>query len=64
MRSMPQQTIFFVRQFMKPLLDKIIKGEIDPSKIISHRLKLKDAAKAYQLFDEKKNEYTKIILRP
>ncbi|MBA2657350.1 MAG: glutathione-dependent formaldehyde dehydrogenase [Tatlockia sp.] len=53
-----------VQRFMKPLLEKIMNGEIDPSKIISHRLKLKDAAKGYKIFDEKKNECTKIVLTP
>ena len=53
-----------VQRFLKPLLDKILEGKIDPSQIISHRLKLKDAAKAYQLFDEKKHGCTKIVLTP
>ena len=35
---------------MKPLLERIQKGEIDPSFIITHRLSLDDAADGYATF--------------
>ncbi|MBA2649298.1 MAG: glutathione-dependent formaldehyde dehydrogenase [Legionella sp.] len=53
-----------VQRFMQPLLDKIVNGDIDPSKIISHRLKLQDAAEAYKFFNDEKDTYTKIVLTP
>ncbi len=37
-------------KYMKPLLDRIERGEIDPSFVITHRFALDDAAKAYYLF--------------
>ncbi|MBA2710524.1 MAG: glutathione-dependent formaldehyde dehydrogenase [Tatlockia sp.] len=53
-----------VQCFMKPLLEKIIAGELDPTKIISHRMKLKDAEKGYKIFNDKQDECTKIVLTP
>ena len=32
-----------VHKYMQPLLERIEKGEIDPSEIISHRLRLEQA---------------------
>ena len=38
-----------VHKYLKPLLERIQKNEIDPTVIITHRLKLEDAA--HWLFD-------------
>jgi threonine dehydrogenase-like Zn-dependent dehydrogenase len=43
-----------MQRYLKPLLKKILDGEIDPSKIISHRIKLDDAAEAYKIFNDKR----------
>ena len=51
-------------RYLKPLLERIEKGEIDPSFVISHRLKLTEAADGYQTFYEKKDGCTKIVLTP
>lgn len=40
-----------VHRYMKPLLDRIIRGEIDPPEIISHTVGLDDAPKMYELFE-------------
>ncbi len=53
-----------MHKYMKPLLDRIVKGEIDPSFIISHRLRLDDAPLGYANFKAHQNEYTKIIMHP
>ena len=53
-----------VHRYTKPLLKRIEKGEIDPSFIITHELKLSDAAKGYDLFVKKKDECIKVILKP
>jgi threonine dehydrogenase-like Zn-dependent dehydrogenase len=37
-------------------------GEIDPSPIVSHRLRLDDVALGYELFDS--HRATKVLLRP
>ena len=47
---------------MKPLLDLIAAGRLHPEKIISHRMKLAEAAEAYKMFDAR--EATKIVLTP
>jgi threonine dehydrogenase-like Zn-dependent dehydrogenase len=39
-----------VQRYMRPLLSRIQNGEIDPSFIITHRMRLEDAPKGYDLF--------------
>jgi len=51
-----------VQRYMKPLLDLIAAGRLHPEKIISHRMKLTEAAEAYKMFDAR--EATKIVLTP
>jgi threonine dehydrogenase-like Zn-dependent dehydrogenase len=53
-----------VQHYMKPLLERIEKGEIDPSFIISHRLRLEEAPLGYEVFRDKEDECTKIVLKP
>jgi threonine dehydrogenase-like Zn-dependent dehydrogenase len=47
---------------MRPLLDLITAGRLQPDRIISHRMKLDQAEEAYRIFDAR--EATKIVLRP
>jgi threonine dehydrogenase-like Zn-dependent dehydrogenase len=51
-----------VQRYMKPLLQRIENGEIDPSFVISHRMKLDDAARGYDMFVNKEDNCTKIVL--
>jgi threonine dehydrogenase-like Zn-dependent dehydrogenase len=53
-----------VHRYLKPLLERIEKGEIDPAFVISHRLKLEEAPQAYKMFKEKKDHCTKVVLTP
>ncbi len=53
-----------VHRYLKPLLDRIIDNQIDPSVIISHRLKLSEAPMAYDLFKKHQQECTKVVLDP
>jgi len=53
-----------VMKYMKPLLERIERGDIDPSFVITHRLPLEDAPKAYRLFRDNKNECVKVVLKP
>jgi threonine dehydrogenase-like Zn-dependent dehydrogenase len=53
-----------VHRYLKVLLSRIQKGEIDPSFVISHRLPLEQAPHGYQIFREKREGCTKIVLRP
>jgi threonine dehydrogenase-like Zn-dependent dehydrogenase len=49
---------------MRPLLQRIQDGEIDPSYIVTHRLKLEDAPKGYELFKKKQDGCLKVVLTP
>ncbi len=51
------------QRYMMPLLGRIQRGEIDPSFVVSHHLKLSDAAKGYDLFMHKQDGAMKIVLR-
>ena len=53
-----------VHKYLKPLLDRVAKGEIDPSFVITHRYALSDAAEAYRLFSTEKDECVKVVLKP
>lgn len=41
---------------MRPLLDRIRAGDIDPSFVITHRLTLDDALDGYRIFRDKQDE--------
>ncbi len=51
-------------RYMRPLLEKIAKGDIDPSVIITHRMRLEDAPEAYRMFANKEDNCVKVVLRP
>jgi threonine dehydrogenase-like Zn-dependent dehydrogenase len=53
-----------VRKHMQPLLERIQRGEIDPSFVISHRLPLAEAPAAYAMFRDDQDTCTKVVLRP
>ena len=53
-----------VQRYMKPLLSRIEKGEIDPSRIITHRMPLRQAAHGYDIFKHKKDNCEKVVLKP
>ncbi|MDL4842713.1 zinc-dependent alcohol dehydrogenase [Aquibacillus rhizosphaerae] len=52
------------RSFMEPLYQQIIDGEIDPRKIITHKMPLDEAAHGYDIFNKKEDNCIKVILRP
>ncbi len=52
-----------VQKYNERLLHLIETGRIDPTKVISHRMKLDDAPKGYGGFDKKK-DIMKIVLKP
>lgn len=51
------------QKYMKPLLDRILNDEIDPSFVISHRMTLEEGPKAYKSFNNEKDEFIKIIMK-
>ncbi|CAN5261895.1 zinc-dependent alcohol dehydrogenase [soil metagenome] len=52
-----------VHRYMKPLLEKIMAGQLDPSFVVSHEMKLDEAPRGYDMFMKKQDEVMKIILR-
>jgi threonine dehydrogenase-like Zn-dependent dehydrogenase len=53
-----------VHRYMRPLLERIQKGDIDPSFVITHRMRLDDAPEAFQMFNDKQDECMKVVLKP
>lgn len=53
-----------VQRYLRPLMERIQKGEIDPRFIITHRMKLSDAAQGYEIFKHKQDDCMKVVLRP
>jgi len=52
-----------VHKYLKPLLDRIEKGEIDPSFVITHRMSLDEGSQGYSSFDSG-DGCIKVVLRP
>lgn len=53
-----------VQRYLKPLLEKIQSGEIDPSGIISHRPPLAEAQHMYEIFRDKEDSCIKVVMNP
>jgi threonine dehydrogenase-like Zn-dependent dehydrogenase len=53
-----------VQRYTKPLYDRIRKGEIDPSFVVTHRLELGMAPEGYETFKHKLDECVKVVLKP
>jgi threonine dehydrogenase-like Zn-dependent dehydrogenase len=53
-----------MHNYMKPLLERIEGGQIDPSYIISHRITLDEAPNMYKIWRDKKENVTKIVIDP
>ncbi len=51
-----------VHRYMRPLLERIQRGDIDPSFIITHRLRLEDAPRGYEMFLHKRDHCEKVVL--
>ncbi|HJV74433.1 MAG TPA: zinc-dependent alcohol dehydrogenase [Noviherbaspirillum sp.] len=53
-----------VQRYMKPLLERIQNGEIDPTFVITHRMALDDAPYGFDMFSNKQDECIKVVLKP
>ncbi|MCA1406964.1 glutathione-dependent formaldehyde dehydrogenase [Ensifer sp. IC3342] len=53
-----------VQRYLPSLLDRIRKGEIDPSFVITHRGSLDEGPALYSTFGERKDDCVKVVLRP
>jgi threonine dehydrogenase-like Zn-dependent dehydrogenase len=53
-----------VQRYLRPLLELVQSGKVDPSFIVTHRLPLEDAPQAYKVFRDKQDECIKVVLKP
>jgi threonine dehydrogenase-like Zn-dependent dehydrogenase len=53
-----------VHKYLPKLLQHIVEGDVDPSFMITHRLRLDDAPKAYETFKNKEDGCIKVVLTP
>jgi threonine dehydrogenase-like Zn-dependent dehydrogenase len=53
-----------MQKYLRPLLERVQRGEIDPSFVITHRLRLDDAPHGYDIFKHKEDECIKVVLKP
>lgn len=53
-----------MHKYMPGLLNRIERGELDPSFIITHRVTLDDAPTMYRTFREKHDNCVKVVMKP
>ncbi|MBP1804801.1 zinc-dependent alcohol dehydrogenase [Rubellimicrobium aerolatum] len=53
-----------VQRYYRELLERIERGEIDTTFLISHVMALEDAPRGYDQFRNNQNEWTKVVLKP
>lgn len=53
-----------VHKYLPRLLKHIQNGDLDPTFVITHRLRLDEAAKGYRIFSENKSDVIKVVLTP
>lgn len=53
-----------VHRYLRPLLQRVQKGEIDPSFIVTHRMSLDEAPRGYKIFRDKQEDCVKVVLKP
>jgi threonine dehydrogenase-like Zn-dependent dehydrogenase len=52
-----------VQRYTRPLLELIENGDIDPSFVVTHTMKLEDAPMAYDMFKNKEDGCIKVVLK-
>ena len=53
-----------VHRYLRPLLERVQNGEIDPSFVITHQMPLEQAPHGYEIFKHKKDNCIKVVLKP
>jgi threonine dehydrogenase-like Zn-dependent dehydrogenase len=53
-----------VQRYMRPLLERVMNGDIDPSFVITHHLPLDEAPRGYRMFMNKEDNCEKVVLKP
>jgi threonine dehydrogenase-like Zn-dependent dehydrogenase len=52
-----------VQRYMKPLLERIQRGELDPRFVVTHRLPLAEAPRGFDMFMKKQDGCEKVVLK-
>lgn len=52
-----------VQRYMRPLLDRMLSGQIDPSFVVTHRLPLAEAPRGFEMFAKKIDDCEKVVLK-
>ena len=52
------------QKYMRPRLERIRRGDLDPTFVISHRLHLVEAPWAYRTFRDKADDSVQCVLKP
>ncbi len=53
-----------MQRYLQPLLERIEKGQLDPSFIISHRIGIEEIPEAFRIFRDKEYGCTKVVIDP
>jgi threonine dehydrogenase-like Zn-dependent dehydrogenase len=53
-----------VHRYLRPLLERIEHGDIDPSFVVTHRVSLDEAPEMYRTFRDKRDGCIKGVLKP
>src|SRR5581483_1335249 len=53
-----------VPNYLQPLMERIERGEIDPSFVITHRIGIDEVPQAYRTFRDQVNGCIKVVIRP
>ena len=53
-----------VHRYMRPLLNRIERGEVDPSFVVTHRGPLEEGPELYRSFRDKQDGCIKVVLQP
>jgi threonine dehydrogenase-like Zn-dependent dehydrogenase len=53
-----------VQKYLRPLLERVERGDIDPSFVITHHMRLDEAPRGYSMFKHKDDGCIKVVLKP
>jgi threonine dehydrogenase-like Zn-dependent dehydrogenase len=53
-----------VQHYTRPLLERISRGDIDPSFVVTHRIGIDEVPQAYEMFRNKHDGCIKVVVQP
>jgi threonine dehydrogenase-like Zn-dependent dehydrogenase len=51
-------------RYLRPIMERVEQGEIDPSAIITHRMSLQEAPQAFEIFKHKNEDCVRVLITP